>query len=355
MAATIPPVGAGQPLPILKTNGDGVLGPAEQGTAAWTLEGLAAGTHTLRIDVAAELNRPGRLVLPLTGVVQAAVQVVDARFHVTFNHPETVREGEAYSLFVTVMNLSRAPQNLVTVSLAADNITGAHKADPAESFAKTIPTLDPGESETLEYRLVADITGQCVATTFQSSSPGLEGSIQLRAGVGELGIPLSPASLVLPRFSNLLPQPLLTANVRLLGLAYSLAVAPASATPAGLPHVIRSDVERRAIDLGEAGQRLFLKEQLLESLEVLALDQLGNRHDLAEYDTLRRALPKGARRRRRSGTPSRRSSRRETSALSIFSITSRRRRATGTPSSPPSSRRTRRRRRCRPSRCAASQ
>ncbi len=285
--------GAGQWIPVVKANGNGALAPAEQGSVTWTLEGLKTGTHTVKIDISAGLARPGRDTMPLGGSAQAAVEVVDPRFHLTFNHPDTVREGEAYTLFVTVTNLSRAPQNLITVNLTSQNISGAHKADPNDAFTRTIETLSPGGAETVEFRLVSDTTGKCVATTFQSDVPGLQGQIQLRTGVGELGIPLSPATLVLPKFANRLPESLLRAKIRELGLAYSLAVAPAGVTPEGLPHVTRSDVERRAIDLGEAGQRLFLKEQLLESLEILALDQLGNRHPLAEFDTLRRSLEKG--------------------------------------------------------------
>ncbi|HQQ77162.1 MAG TPA: Ig-like domain-containing protein, partial [Thermoanaerobaculia bacterium] len=293
LASTAPPVAVGQKLPVLNANGQAVMGPGEQGTASWTVEGLLPGTHVLRMEIEADLARPGRPDLATGGVVQAAVEVVDARFQLAFNHPDVVRTGEPYSLYVTVTNLSRAAQNLVTVDLATENISGAHKADAQESFAKTIATLAPGASETLEYRLVADVTGTCVATTFQATG-GVSGVIRLRAGVGEAGIPLSPAALILPRFTNLLPKSLVDADVRLLGLAYSLATAPAGATPAGLPHPLKADVERRAIDLGEAGQRLYLQEKLLESLEALALDQLGNRHDLPEYDGLRRALDRGA-------------------------------------------------------------
>jgi hypothetical protein len=293
LASTAPPVAVGQKLPVLEANGQGAIGPGEQGTASWTIEGLLPGTHVLRMEIEADLMRPGRPDLATGGVVQAAVEVVDARFQLAFNHPDTVRTGEPYSVYVTVTNLSRATQNLVTLELASENITGAHKADAQESFAKTIPTLEPGASETLEYKLIADVTGTCVATTFQATG-GLSGVIHLRAGVGEAGIPLSPAALVLPRFTNLLPKSLVDGDVRLLGLAYSLATAPAGAAPAGLPHPLKSDVERRAIDLGEAGQRLYLQDQLLETLEALALDQLGNRQDLSEYDSLRRALDRGA-------------------------------------------------------------
>lgn len=39
--------------------------------------------------------------------------MVDARFNLTFSHPDVVREGEAYSLFVTVTNLSQATQKIL--------------------------------------------------------------------------------------------------------------------------------------------------------------------------------------------------------------------------------------------------
>ncbi|MCK6682925.1 MAG: Ig-like domain-containing protein [Thermoanaerobaculia bacterium] len=288
LARTDPPVGAGTWLPVLGQGGDSTLDSTEQGSAAWTVEGLVTGTHALRMDITADLLRPGHPALELAGSSQAAVEVVDARFNLAFSHPDTVRDGEAYSLFVTVTNLSRAAMNEVNVAFG--QISGAHVVG---SPSQAISTLPAGGSETLEFRMLSESTGKCFATTFQTGSAGLTGSITLRTGVGELGIPLSPATLVLPRHARRLPPALLSANQRFLGLAYSLAVAPAGAAPQGLPHVIRSDVERRATDLGEAGQRLFLTEPLLESLEVLALDQLGNRHELQELDTLRRKSDKG--------------------------------------------------------------
>jgi len=299
VAATDPGVAPGSAVPVLAAGGGRSLAPGEQGAAAWTVEGLVAGSHTLQIDVTGDLVRPGRDPFPLLSRIQAAVEVVDARFNLTFSHPDVVREGEGYSLFVTVTNLSRATQNLVTVDLDEQHMTGAHRADPNDHLLRTIQTLAPGQAETLEYKLVADLDGRVVATTFQSTSQAGQGTIHLRTGVGELGIPLSPATLILPRFSERLKAPFVAsddfhrAHTRFLGLAHSLAVAPAALTPAGLPHVITSDVERRAIDFAEAGMRTFLHEPLLESLEVLGLDYLGNRAPLLEIDELRRSTAKG--------------------------------------------------------------
>ncbi|HSL81754.1 MAG TPA: hypothetical protein VLF66_03205, partial [Thermoanaerobaculia bacterium] len=299
VVASQPSVAAGQRVPVVRATGGRILDPGEQGTAAWTVEGLRAGTHTLAIEVTGQNVRPGRDAMPVLSLTQAAVEEVDARFNLTFSHPDVVREGEAYTLFVTVTNLSRATQNLITVDLDEQHVTGAHPEDPSDPLRRTIESLEPGQGETVEYRLVADLTGKVVATTFQSSSSAGQGTIRLFTGVGELGIPLSPATLVLPRFSERLDAPYLPsgdfhrAHVRLLGLAYSLAVAPAGQVPVGLPGVIPGDVERRAIDFAQAGHRTALGEPLLEALEVLALDLLGNREPLLEMDELRRLLGKG--------------------------------------------------------------
>ncbi len=198
LAGTTPSVAPGQRVPVLDANGAAQIEPNQQGTASFTLEGVVAGTHVVAIEVNADLERPGRAVLPLAGKLKAAIEVVDARFNIAFNHPDVVREGEAYTLYVTITNVSpNFWEEAVSLALIADEATGAHREDPGDDFTRRIDTLNPGEGATVEFRLVADITGRCVATTYQTSGP-MQGTIQLRAGVGEHGIPLSPSSLVLP-------------------------------------------------------------------------------------------------------------------------------------------------------------
>ena len=168
-----PPVMPGQPVPVLNVDPAAdpeILDSGEQAAAIWTIEGLKVGTHVLTMAVEGEIRRPGREPLPVASRCQAAVDVADARFHLTFSHPDVVREGSAYTLYVTVANMSRATQNLISVELDGQHITGAHKEDPDDQFVRTIETLEPGETETLEYRLVADLTGKVVASTFQTSS-----------------------------------------------------------------------------------------------------------------------------------------------------------------------------------------
>lgn len=195
--ATEPSVAAGQAVPVITAAGWRTLDPSEQGSAEWTIEGLIAGNQAVQIDVEATLARPGREAMPLLSRLQAAIEVVDARFNLTFSHPDVVREGEAYSLFVTLSNLSRVPQNLITVDLDEAHMTGAHRADPTDDLRRTVETLAPGRSRDLRISVGSrpDRAGR-VASTYQSTSrrPG-QGTIRFRTGVGELGIPLSPATL----------------------------------------------------------------------------------------------------------------------------------------------------------------
>jgi hypothetical protein len=297
---SVPATSPGLPVPVVDAGTqDPIIDAASQGVASWTLEGMEAGTHVVAMTVDGRILRPGRDPLPVTSRVQAAVDVVDPRFHFTFAHPDVVREGFEYSLFVTVANRSAATQNLITLNLREESITGAHKADPDDDFVRTIESIPPGGSETVEYALVADLTGEVVAATFVADGSVASGSFELYTGVGDLGIPLSPATLQLPRHSERLSQPWMSddgfwvAFMRFLGLAYSLAVAPPSMTPDGLPTVVPDDVEAVAVDAGYAGQRTYLRDSNLRSLEVFILDLLGNREDRAGVDELRRVSDKG--------------------------------------------------------------
>lgn len=296
LAETDPPVVPGQWVPVLAANGSQALDPGEQGSAAWVVEGLKPGTHSLLLEIEGELDRPGREPLPVRSLAQAAVEVVDARFQLTFSHPDVVRKLEEYTLFVTVTNQSAVTQNQITVDLREDSLTGTEAAAPDDPLSRAISRLAAGESATVEFRLRSRVTGKVIASTYQSESGSLTGAIELRTGVGELGIPLSPATLLMPRFTSELearrPE-LVSHEVALLGLAYSLAVAPAALLPPGLANLPKTDVERRAIDLAEAGERLYLGDGLLESLEALLYDQLGNRHPLERFDQLRRQTAKG--------------------------------------------------------------
>jgi hypothetical protein len=101
---------------------------------------------------------------------------------------------------VTVTNLSGRLQQDTTISLDRANILGAHPFDASDPLTRNIPSLPAGGAETLEYRLVADVSGHGVpASTFRVDVSLGAGHDPVGTGIGEKGIPLSPVHLVLPR------------------------------------------------------------------------------------------------------------------------------------------------------------
>ena len=91
-----------------------------------------------------------------------------------------------------------------------------------------IDTIAPGDSATVSYDLVAKVSGKVTAATLDADDH-VTGRFALKTAVGELGVPLSPDSLVLPKEAGSLPLDLRTAAIGLLGKAYAVATAPAAA------------------------------------------------------------------------------------------------------------------------------
>jgi hypothetical protein len=212
--------------------------------------------------------RPGRDPFPLLTRLQAAVEVVDARIQSHVQSPDVVREGEAYSLFVTVTNLSRAtqkprqrrPRRANTSRGLTAPIRRTRSADDPDAGARSggdarVPSRRGPRRTRRGDDLPVDLVGG-------------QGTIRLRTGVGELGIPLfagepgaclgSASGSKPPYLAN---EDLYRAHIRFLGLAYSLAVAPAALTPA---RPATRDQERAssaaAVDFAQAGMRTYLHE-----------------------------------------------------------------------------------------------
>jgi hypothetical protein len=288
---SIPSVAFNQPVPVVDaSNGVTFLVAQGKGQVEWTMEGLQPGTHTIEVEVRATYKSPGQADFPLKGTARASIVVHDARFNVNFSHPDTVRKDVEYSTYSFITNMSGTTQSLtVTNGLpACADSPGANvcRVDgiPA-SHDLTIPT---GEMRSIEYRLKAGITGHVFASAGSVSDSAVSASVQLSMGVSESGIPLSPATLIMPYYAKFLSQPMISGNLQLLGLGYGLATAPLTAALASHPHVIKTDVFQRAIDIARAGQRVFLGEAMQDSLSHMDLDLLGNSLELREWDDLRR-------------------------------------------------------------------
>lgn len=278
--------------PVVQAGLDGKLGtaddivtlaPGESGNAEYLVEGLREGSHTLEMEITGTLT--GLPVGPVTvsGRAAGAVLVRNPKFTLTFTHPDVVNSGEEYALDVTVTNTSEALANFVSINLNKQQIGGA---DLVGEGSKQIETLEPGDSATVSFDLRAKVSGTVFAATLDSDE-NVSGRFALKTAIGELGIPLSPDSLVLPKEAGYLAKPLRDAAIALLGKAYAVATAPAAALPKGIQRFGKKIVWDRAIEVAEAGFRISLGEPTADNAKQLLLDFMGSNFSrLAEFNPI---------------------------------------------------------------------
>ncbi|HEX8410707.1 MAG TPA: carboxypeptidase regulatory-like domain-containing protein, partial [Thermoanaerobaculia bacterium] len=315
VAKVLPAVALGQPVPIVdETTGATFLVAGAQGSAEWTLEALKAGTHTVDIDVRATYQKPGQADFNLGGRVSTSIVVSDPRFHVNFSHPDVVRKDDQYTAYAFVTNLSSQRQHVfldLSDIPACSSGSSANNICRFEGAEKVELDMGPGEMIPVPHKLVSRVTGKVYAGAGAASDETVGVSLKLTMGVSESGIPLSPATLVMPYYAQFLPPEFVDGNMQLLGLGYSLATAPLTKHTALKPRVITTDVFRRAQQIALAGQRIFTirknrdvndPAENRDAFFHLALDLLGNIErvdqydvtpELAEYDQLRRSEEAG--------------------------------------------------------------
>jgi hypothetical protein len=268
------------------------------------VEGAREGVHTVNLEITGMLHGLPDGPVKLKGRAVGMVEVRNPTFALTVNHPETVAAGEEYDLYVTLTNVSDRPANFASVSLHPRSISGADLLSEPTVQVDSIPA---GDAATATFRLRARKTGAVTATSI--AADGVPGKFELRTAVGELGIPMSPISLVLPPAANGLPGSLRQAGIALLNQAFALASAPV--TPEGLLPMGRSVVYDQGTSLAAAGQRITLGEPPTDAARDLLLDFMGNnyarldarysgarlelaRRDLRGFDQLMRRSGRGA-------------------------------------------------------------
>ncbi len=274
------------------TDDSGAIPPQHQGEGEFLVEGLREGFHTVDIKLSGMLEGLPSGPVEIQGEAIGAVLVRDPTFDLTLAHPRTIRSGEPYDLYATITNTSTTVANLVTVNLDERGVSGA-VLDPNTEATVIIDTLLPGDSFTQKFTLVAQKTGQVTAASF-NSEPGVTGRFQITTAVGERGVPLSPNSIVLPGTTRFLPDELVGAALRVLGQAYSIATSPSGALPAEVAFVRRQTVIERGRDLGQAGQRVAFGEPLVDVLQDLLLEWLGDGNPDSGFDQLMRQSNAGA-------------------------------------------------------------
>jgi hypothetical protein len=265
-------VQAGADARIGTADDNAVVAPGETATAEYLVEGRREGTHTIEFSITATLHGLPGGPLAITGRAAGAVVVRNPSFSLTFTHPDTVQAGEPYTLDVTVTNTSPSIANIVTVALSSAHLSGAAVAGDA---TQTIDSLEPQDSATVSFPLISQVSGRVFAATLDGDE-NVNGRFALKTGVGELNVPVSPDSLVLPAEANTLPAAVRKAALGLLGKAWSVATAPSAALPADVARFSKKIVYDRAIDVAEAGFRISLHEPEHTSVSHLLFDVAGN-------------------------------------------------------------------------------
>ena len=285
----------------------GTLGPGETGNAEFLVEGRREGSQVVEMAIEGTLNGLPVGPVAITGRAAGAVLVRNPTFTLTFVHPDTVVAGEPYAMDVAVTNTSDSPANFVSVNLFPRNISGATLTGDA---SQTVEFIAPGDTASVTFDLISTVTGKVTAATLDSDAQ-VAGRFELKHSVGDLGVPLSPDSLVLPKEANALPKKLRDAAIGLLGKAWAVATAPGPALPRDVQPFSRQIVLDMGVAVAEAGLRVSLHEPVRDSVTQLALDFFGSAFgrlpslhpapdDLAfaqdnytGFDALRRQSPRG--------------------------------------------------------------
>jgi hypothetical protein len=246
--------------------------PGQSGQAAFLLEGLKEGLHTVNFDLEGTLQGLPAGNVTIRGSVPGAVLVRDAEFGVTFTHPAIVRAGQEYDLGLTIFNSGSRNLNGIALNLRGDSVSGATLID---SETKTLnQTITPGTSGTVKWRLRSNTTGQVTASYIKVGT-NISAGLNLVTGVGDRNVPLSPDSLILPEPVRHLPPTVVEAARELLGQSWSVATAPAGSLPSGVLPVDKQTVVNKAVELGWAGLRVDFHEDRDTSLRTLLRDWMG--------------------------------------------------------------------------------
>ncbi len=283
--------------PVVQPGPDGKLGtpddiarlqPGETGQAEFLVEGLQEGLHVMEMKLTAKLEGLAAGTLTIEGHASGSVLVRNPKFSMAFAHPRTIRVGEPYDAFVTVLNTSQVVANLVNVTLRSASISGGVLESPE---TVELGNILPGQTATAKFRVRAQRTGSITFSNLSTSDDSLVGRFRLSMGVDESGVALSPDTLVLPDFANDLPDSILTAANRVLGQA--LSIVSAAQLPPGVLKVSRSALTQHVLELAEAGQRLRYGDTLPRVLADLLLDWQGARTFSPGFDQIVRATDAG--------------------------------------------------------------
>jgi hypothetical protein len=224
------------------------------------------------LELSGELDVLAAGTVKIKGRAAGSVLVRNPKFSLTFSHPRTVRTGEPYDAFVTILNTSQVEANFVNITLPKGSLSGGElmSAEKVE-----LGTIKPGETKTAKYRVRAQRTGRVTFSNLTTSEDSILGRFKLRMGVDERGVELSPDTIAYPEYANRLPEEIFDAANRVIGQALGVATAPV--LPPGVKKIPFLVIEKRVLEMAEAGQRLTYGENTNKVLVDLLLDFQGGR------------------------------------------------------------------------------
>lgn len=275
---------------IVRPGPDGTVGtaddilrlyPHESGQAEFLVEGLREGLHVMNLELFGDLDGLSSGLIKIKGKAAGSVLVRNPKFSLTFSHPRTVRTGEEYDAFVTILNTSQVEANLVSVALPKGSVSGA---TILSSERVELGNISPGQSATARFHLRGERTGQIRFSNLTTGEDSVTGRFRLTMGVDERGVELSPDSIGYPDYVDKLPSDLFYAANRVLGQALSVYSAPL--LPPGVLRIPWSAIQTRVLELAEAGQRVAYGEPLARVLPDIALDWQGGRKFNEGFDQI---------------------------------------------------------------------
>jgi hypothetical protein len=259
-------------MPIL-LNGTSTLNAGQTGQAEWTIVANSEGFYNINFGINATLEGLPTGPVNLTGTAMGGLLVRNPYFNMTFTVPGVVRSGELFNVYATITNTSQAIANNLSVAIDAASLSGAVLTSGP---MPPIPTLNPGDSATLQYQFKSLTTGAVVADYLNfNTQDGTTGTLNFTLGVFANGTPMSPDTIVLPSSVDNLPSDVVNAAMRVLGQAWSVATAPPGTLPVTVIPTTTAVVTRKAQALAEAGLRQTLGEPVLNAVRDLAPDFWG--------------------------------------------------------------------------------
>ncbi|MHB8217454.1 MAG: carboxypeptidase regulatory-like domain-containing protein [Candidatus Sulfotelmatobacter sp.] len=260
-------------MPIV-LNGASTLNAGQTGQAQWTIVGNSEGFYSINFGINATLEGLPTGPVNLTGSASGGVLVRNPYFDMTFVVPAVVRSGELFNVYATVSNISHSPANNLTVAIDNSSLSGMKLTSGP---IPPIPTLNAGDSTTLQFQFQSLTTGKVVADYLHfDTSDGTTGTLNFTLGVYGNGTPMSPDTIVLPSAVDNLPSDIVMAAMRVLGQAWSVANAPPGTLPVGVIPTTTAVVTQKALALSEAGLRQSLGEPLNNAVRDLAPDFWGS-------------------------------------------------------------------------------